>query len=154
MLVMISMPMDGELSSTVKLKMEKLTNQFKKLHIDVLDTYFEEDPPEYYNNKGLYYMARSIEAMAKCDAVYFAKGWQNSKGCRMEREIAKAYTMKILDEDFFETKEEEHVKWYADNKPIEKFIGKGMDSETYNVMLCQQRNQREEEIDKHIPHID
>ena len=29
--------------------------------------------------------------MSKCNAVYFCKGWENARGCRIEHETAKAY---------------------------------------------------------------
>ena len=40
--------------------------------------------------------------MAKVDAVYFTKDWRNARGCRIERQIAKEYGLKILDYDFLE----------------------------------------------------
>lgn len=51
-------------------------------------------------------MAKSINAMGKVDAVYFTKDWMLARGCKIEREIAKAYGVKILDYDFLEEKEE------------------------------------------------
>ena len=36
-------------------------------------------------------MGNDIEAILNCDAVYFCKGWQNSKGCAAEYEIARIY---------------------------------------------------------------
>jgi hypothetical protein len=43
-----------------------------------------------------YYMGKDIEGLLDCDAVYFCKGWQNSKGCNAEFEIAKIYNKQIL----------------------------------------------------------
>lgn len=43
--------------------------------------------------------------MGKVDAVYFTKDWQMARGCRIERQIAKEYGVKILDYDFLEEKE-------------------------------------------------
>lgn len=44
--------------------------------------------------------------MGQVDAVYFAKDWQLARGCRIEREVAKAYGIKILEYDFLEEPEE------------------------------------------------
>lgn len=45
-----------------------------------------------------YYMGKDIEALLECDAVYFCKGWQNSKGCMAEFEVAKIYGKEIITE--------------------------------------------------------
>lgn len=86
--------------------MDEIKEKFKKLHIEVEDTLFEEDAPDFYNYPALYYLSRSIVAMGKVDAVYFAKNWQLARGCYIEREIARFYGVKILDTDFLEKKEE------------------------------------------------
>lgn len=41
-------------------------------------------------------MGRSIEALLECDAVYFCIGWQRSKGCMAEFEIARIYGKEIF----------------------------------------------------------
>lgn len=33
-----------------------------------------------------------------CDTAYFMRGWETSKGCRMEHEWAKEWGMKIIEE--------------------------------------------------------
>ena len=43
-----------------------------------------------------YYMGKDIEALLECDAVYFCKGWQNSKGCMAEFEVANIYGKEII----------------------------------------------------------
>lgn len=147
MKVMISLPMSGEPDSFVKMKIEKLTEKFNKLHIEVLDSFIEDEMPSYYNNEGLYYMARSVDIMAKCDAIYFAKGWQGSKGCNIERKIAESYGLKILDEDFLEEPVIESVKYFADDQVYGMGESRGM--------LAPDTNQRNfGPDDNHIPHLD
>lgn len=41
-------------------------------------------------------MGNDIEALLECDAVYMCKGWQDSKGCMAEFEIARIYGKKII----------------------------------------------------------
>ena len=43
-----------------------------------------------------YYMGKDIEALLECDAVYFCKGWQDSKGCMAEFEVARIYGKEII----------------------------------------------------------
>lgn len=42
-----------------------------------------------------YYMGKDIEALLECNAVYFCKGWQNSKECMAEFEVARIYGKEI-----------------------------------------------------------
>ncbi|MBR8707201.1 DUF4406 domain-containing protein [Bacteroides pyogenes] len=41
-------------------------------------------------------MGRCIEVLLECDEVYFCLGWQRSKGCMTEFEIARIYGKEIL----------------------------------------------------------
>lgn len=42
-----------------------------------------------------YHMGKDIEGLLECDAVYFAPGWTNSKGCNLEYAAAKIYGKEI-----------------------------------------------------------
>ena len=46
-----------------------------------------------------YYMGKDIEALLECDAIYLCEGWQNSKGCMAEFEVARIYNKQILFEE-------------------------------------------------------
>ena len=52
--------------------------------------------PNDTNKPYSYYMAKSIELLLECDAIYLCKGWKKSKGCRAEYEVAKIYGKKII----------------------------------------------------------
>ena len=41
-------------------------------------------------------MGNDIEALLECDAIYMCEGWQNSKGCMAEFEVARIYNKQIL----------------------------------------------------------
>lgn len=43
-----------------------------------------------------YFMGKDIEALLECDAIFLCEGWQNSKGCMAEFEVAKIYNKKII----------------------------------------------------------
>ena len=43
-----------------------------------------------------FHMGKDIEALLECDAVYFIRGWQTSKGCNAEFEVAKIYNKKLM----------------------------------------------------------
>ena len=42
------------------------------------------------------FLAKSFENMSLCHAVYFCKGWESARGCKIEHEVAKAYGMTII----------------------------------------------------------
>lgn len=46
--------------------------------------------------KSVAYLAKSLEYMSLCDAVYFIKGWQNARGCRIEHLVAQTYGLEVL----------------------------------------------------------
>lgn len=43
-----------------------------------------------------YYMGKCIEALIECDIVRFECGWESSKGCMAEFEVAKVYGIKMI----------------------------------------------------------
>lgn len=38
-----------------------------------------------------WYLAKSIELMAKADLVFFVNNWKSARGCSVERKVAEAY---------------------------------------------------------------
>ena len=41
-------------------------------------------------------MGKDIETLLECDAIYLCEGWQNSKGCMAEFEVARIYGKEII----------------------------------------------------------
>jgi hypothetical protein len=44
----------------------------------------------------LCFLAKSIENMSLCHKAYFAKGWENARGCKIEHEVALQYGLEII----------------------------------------------------------
>ena len=42
------------------------------------------------------YLSKSLEKMSQCNIVYFAKGWENARGCKIEHEVALQYGLDII----------------------------------------------------------
>ena len=61
--------------------------------IEVLDTY----RAAYLNKPPLRQLAWALEKMAEADAVIFAPGWREARGCRCERLVAAEYGLPIFD---------------------------------------------------------
>lgn len=101
MKAMISQPMNNLKSDYILSRRENATNILKNFGYDIDDTFFTSDCciSDDTKNFSVAYLAKSIEAMSKCDAVYFVKGWETARGCKIEHEIAKAYGLAVIYED-------------------------------------------------------
>lgn len=99
MKVMISMSMAGKHDETVRKEYNNIVEKFKKLHIEVVDTYFTDDTTNI-SRPGIYFLAKSISAMEDVDAVYFADGWRNARDCEIEHQVCMKYGIKTLYSDF------------------------------------------------------
>lgn len=87
----ISQPMRGKSDEEILKEREIAINTAKEVmgeEIEVLETFFEDFEPDA---KPLDYLARSIEFLAKADVAYFAPGWENARGCKIEHECAVEY---------------------------------------------------------------
>ena len=46
----------------------------------------------------LMYVAKSIEILSQADYAYFVEGWQNYRGCRIERACCQEYGIPIIED--------------------------------------------------------
>ena len=103
MKAMISQPMAGKTEEEIVEARNKAIEKLEELGYEVVNTLFTD---EWYSeksmsergvvNKPLCFLAKSLDAMSACDAVYFVEGWENARGCKLERVAAEAYGIKIL----------------------------------------------------------
>ena len=90
MKIFISQPMTGRTNEEIVSERQALIDYYTNLGHEVIDTVFNFDDVEV-KHIGVYYMGYSIVAMANADLVVFMDGWQNSRGCKLEYELAKQY---------------------------------------------------------------
>lgn len=99
MKIMISLPMYGRKDEEVIERINELKEKFSILHIDVVDSFLNEPCPEGTNKPGVYYLGRTLmKFLSNVDAVYFDEGWEEARGCRIERKICEEYGILILDD--------------------------------------------------------
>lgn len=106
MKAMLSQPMAGKTYKEIVATREKAISALKEKGYEVINTLFTDD---WYNKENmaergvvqipLCFLAKSLENMSLCDAVYFCKGWENTRGCRIEHEAACAYGLTIIYEE-------------------------------------------------------
>lgn len=105
-IAMISQPMNGLSSEEIEKVRDKAIAYLKKKGYEVADTYFKEDYKNENDSRNeeivhlpINFLARSLEKMSRCDAVYFCKGWEKARGCRVEHSVAFEYGL----DTFYET---------------------------------------------------
>ena len=95
--VFISQPMNNKTEEEIRVDRKKLTVMTKALfdeEIKIIDSYF---PNVNGKEKPLHLLGKGIELMANADAVVFAKGWQDYRGCRIEHTCAFEYGKRIIE---------------------------------------------------------
>lgn len=50
-------------------------------------------------DEAIYYLSKSIAFIGKVDAVYFMKGWEKARGCKIEHQVAVEYEKQIYYEN-------------------------------------------------------
>lgn len=95
----ISQPMRDKTDEEIKAERAEIVNHVIKLfgEVEVIDSFIEENAPENAN-AGLWYLGKSLELLSTADCAYFAEGWQNYRGCKIEHECAVRYGIDIVGE--------------------------------------------------------
>lgn len=91
--IYISLPITGIDAEKVKDYAELVEMEYNKRGYDVVN------PLKVCQAEGMpyaYYMGRDIEALLGCDCILMCIGWQNSKGCMAEFEVARIYGKEIM----------------------------------------------------------
>ena len=93
----ISQPMkdksDEEILKERKQAIEIARNSLDD-EIEVIDSFFQNAP---YDAKPLWFLGKSLELLSNADVAYFADGWKDARGCRIEHECAKEYGIQIIE---------------------------------------------------------
>ena len=106
MKAMISQPMSGKTDEEIAEARERAKAKLEKMGYEFVNTLFTD---EWYSDEAmrergvvqvpLCFLAKSMENMSLCHAAYFAKGWEQARGCRIEHDAATAYGLDVIYED-------------------------------------------------------
>ena len=91
MKIFISQPMRGKTDEQIKEERNAACLRIKNLfgeEVEVIDSFFEG---VYHEEKPLFYLGKSLELLSQADLVYFVKGWNNSRGCKIEQRCSDEY---------------------------------------------------------------
>ena len=102
----ISQPMRGKTNEEIMLVREKAIKSAERElgePVEVIDSFFKDAP---HDAQPLWYLGESLKLLSTADVAYFAKGWENARGCRIENRCAIDYEIELVIEDY--TDEEHH----------------------------------------------
>lgn len=66
--------------------------------VEVIDSFFQNAPADA---RLLWFLGKSLELLSTADIAYFAKGWEDARGCRIENQCAIEYGIEVI-EDYTE----------------------------------------------------
>lgn len=95
----ISQPMRGKTDEEILAVRKKAIESAKRelgVEPEVIDSFFQGAPAEA---KPLWFLGKSLELMSEANVVYFAKGWDEARGCRIEHECALEYGIVLIIEE-------------------------------------------------------
>ena len=91
----ISQPMRDKTDEEIKEERAKIikavVDRFGK--VEVIDSFFESAP---HNARPLWFLGKSLELLSEADIAYFADGWKDYRGCKLEHECAVQYGIEIV----------------------------------------------------------
>jgi len=103
---MLSQPMAGKTNDEIVATRERAIQALEAKGFQIINTLFTDEwySIESMKERGVVqipicFLAKSLENMCLCHTVYFCKGWENARGCKIEHEVAKAYGVDIIYEE-------------------------------------------------------
>lgn len=61
--------------------------------VEIIDSFFKDAP---HDAKPLWFLGKSLELLSTADVAYFAEGWENARGCKIEHDCATAYGIYVI----------------------------------------------------------
>ena len=109
---MLSQPMAGKTEEEIIETRNRAIATLQERGYEVVNTLFTD---EWYSKdrmemRGvvqipLCFLAKSLENMSLCHAVYFCEGWEKARGCKIEHDAATAYGLSLI--HIFDFKEDQ-----------------------------------------------
>ena len=87
----ISQPMKDKTDEEILAERQRAIHEAEKLigePVEVIDSFFQSAPT---GAKPLWFLGKSLELLAGADVAYFANGWQDARGCKIEHICAIEY---------------------------------------------------------------
>ena len=103
---MLSQPMAGKTEDEIVATRDRAIKALEDRGYEVVNTLFTDEwySKENMEERGvvnipLCFLAKSLEKMSLCHAAYFCKGWEKTRGCKIEHDAAVAYGLEVIYEE-------------------------------------------------------
>lgn len=94
----ISQPMNDKTDEEILEVRKKAINTAKSImsgeDVEVIDSFFQSAPVDA---RPLWFLGKSLELLSTADVAYFADGWQEARGCKIEHICAIEYGIYVID---------------------------------------------------------
>ena len=93
----ISQPMRGKTDEEILAVRQKAVESAERNlgeKFEVIDSFFGTSDMSH----ALEYLGESIKLLATADVAYFAKGWEDARGCRIENTCAIEYGITVIED--------------------------------------------------------
>lgn len=97
----ISQPMRGKTDEEILAERKKAIESAERNlgePVEVIDSFFQNAPADA---RPLWFLGKSLELLSTADIAYFAKGYEDARGCRIENQCAIEYGIEVI-EDYTE----------------------------------------------------
>ena len=94
----ISQPMKDKTNEEILAVREKAIASAKDMlgeDVEVIDSFFQDAP---HDARPLWFLGKSLELLSTADVAYFAKDWEQYRGCRIEHECAIEYGIDFIED--------------------------------------------------------
>ena len=94
----ISQPMKGKTDEEILAERRKAVRSAERQlgePVEVIDSFFQSAPADA---KPLWFLGKYLELLAGADIAYFAKGWKEARGCKIENTCAIEYGIAVIED--------------------------------------------------------
>ena len=94
----ISQPMRGKTDEEILAVRKRAIESAERMvgdSVEVIDSFFQNAPAEA---RPLWFLGKSLELLSTADVAYFAKGWEEARGCRIENTCAIEYGIDVIED--------------------------------------------------------
>ena len=108
--VYISLPMSG-FEDTIRKRWDDAVNKVKEIFYDCnvtivgptnIDDFDYNGAKVPHDKKWSYYISKDVEPLLDSTHIFLCKGWEKSKGCKLESVIANEMNLKVMMESDYE----------------------------------------------------
>lgn len=94
----ISQPMKGKTDEEILAARRKAIESAEQAlgePVEVIDSFFQNAPADA---RPLWFLGKSLELLSTADIAFFAKGWEDARGCRIENQCAVEYGITTIED--------------------------------------------------------